>query len=412
MRIIRLTESDLTRIVKTVIKEQELMPFAYQYTRDRQANKTTPAKENINPKNLKVGDGGQYNPDEVADVKKLQQKLIDLGFLNIKTPTGYFGDKTQTALDAYNKSGATGAAAGAESGAAADSSSATQDLPFKNRAEGNAFRKWFNDKYRGTAKESGLDREGSYNNAYIKNAFNKQIKGTAYTYGKLYMDQTGGKVSGSTDGKVSGTSGSTPSKPETKPQGGFIIIFAFPTYKPSLEKGDVFSDFYADAAEFVSGVRPDKAPALGHGGCVVIESNGNAILYEFGRYGGAKEGHGIVKSANLGKIAKIENGKLMNAQEVAAKAKAKTQNEGPQQPMDAVVYGLPNPSQAISYANVKEREYDLSDMSTTDEDANCGTFAVQVARAGGAMTMLRACVPAPGAMVQALRPLSLQYVQA
>jgi hypothetical protein len=412
MRIIRLTESDLTRIVKTVIKEQELMPFAYQYTRDRQANKTTPAKENINPKNLKVGDGGQYNPDEVADVKKLQQKLIDLGFLNIKTPTGYFGDKTQTALDAYNKSGATGAAAGAESGAAAGSSSATQDLPFKNRAEGNAFRKWFNDKYSGTAKELGLDREGSYNNAYIKNAFNKQIKGTAYTYGKLYMDQTGGKVSGSTDGKVSGTSGSTPSKPETKPQGGFIIIFAFPTYKPSLEKGDVFSDFYADAAEFVSGVRPDKAPALGHGGCVVIESNGNAILYEFGRYGGAKEGHGIVKSANLGKIAKIENGKLMNAQEVAAKAKAKTQNEGPQQPMDAVVYGLPNPSQAISYANVKEREYDLSDMSTTDEDANCGTFAVQVARAGGAMTMLRACVPAPGAMVQALRPLSLQYVQA
>ena len=412
MRIIRLTEADLTRIVKTVIKEQELMPFAYQYTRDRQANKTTPAKENINPKNLKVGDGGQYNPDEVADVKKLQQKLIDLGFLNIKTPTGYFGDKTQTALDAYNKSGATGAAAGAESGAAAGSSSATQDLPFKNRAEGNAFRKWFNDKYSGTAKELGLDREGSHTNAYIKNAFNKQIKGTAYTYGKLYMDQTGGKVSGSTDGKVSGTSGSTPSKPETKPQGGFIIIFAFPTYKPSLEKGDVFSDFYADAAEFVSGVRPDKAPALGHGGCVVIESNGNAILYEFGRYGGAKEGHGIVKSANLGKIAKIENGKLMNAQEVAAKAKAKTQNEGPQQPMDAVVYGLPNPSQAISYANVKEREYDLSDMSTTDEDANCGTFAVQVARAGGAMTMLRACVPAPGAMVQALRPLSLQYVQA
>jgi len=26
--------------------------------------------------------------------------------------------------------------------------------------------------------------------------------------------------------------------------------------------------------------------------------------------------------------------------------------------------------------------------------------------------MLRACVPAPGAMVQALRPLSLEYIQA
>lgn len=404
MKIIRLTESDLTRIVKAVMNEQlfsdtPLMPYAYQFSNKggQQTPKETP-KENINPKNLKVGDGGQYNPtSEVNDVKKLQQKLIDLGFLKSKSPTGYFGDKTQAALDAYNNSGTTGA----KTGDAADSSSTTQDLPFKNREEGNAFRNWLNDTFPDAAKSLDLDRDGSHTNDYIKKAFNTIPKGwTTTTYGMYYL-RNKDKLQKTSSGKE-----------QTTKTGGFIIIFAFPTYKPALEKGDFFSDFYANAAELVSGVRPDKAPALGHGGCIVIESNGNAILYEFGRYGGAQEGHGIVKSANLGKIAKIENGKLMNAQEVATKAKAKTQSEGPKQPMDAVVYGLPNPSGAIEYASVKEREYDLTDMSTTDEDANCGTFAVQTARAGGAMTMLRACVPAPGAMVQALRPLSLEYIQA
>lgn len=50
----RLTESDLTRIVKTVIKEQELMPYAYQYNQDNPVNQTkqtetlTPRQKNIN----------------------------------------------------------------------------------------------------------------------------------------------------------------------------------------------------------------------------------------------------------------------------------------------------------------------------------------------------------------------------
>jgi hypothetical protein len=411
MRIIRLTEADLTKIVKTVIKEQgfQLMPYTYQYNQDNPANKTkqtAPAKENINPKNLKVGDGGQYNPDEVADVKKLQQKLIGLGLLKSKNPTGYFGDKTQEALDAYNKSGA-------ESGAAAGSSSATQDLPFKNRAEGNAFRKWFNDKYSGTAKELSLDREGSYNNPTIKNAFNKQIKGTAYTYGKLYMDQTGGKVSdtsgSASSGKVSGTSGGK----VTTTNHGFIIIFAFPTYKPSLEpKGtDIFSDLWRKMTKLASGTEATKTPAFGHGGCVIIDNTGNSVLYEFGRYVGSEVGFGKVLSVNLGKIAKIQDGKLMNAQEVAGKAKSKTQEEGPKQPLEGVVFKLPDPAAATSYASVKKREYDLTDMSTLDEDANCGTFAIQAAKAGG-VKLPPVSIPAPRFIIPTLRPFSSEFVEA
>lgn len=72
MRIIKLTESDLEKIVKKVLTEQ--------------------SSENINPKGLKFGDRG-------PDVKQLQQKLIDMGVLRLKNgPTGYFGELTQRGI--------------------------------------------------------------------------------------------------------------------------------------------------------------------------------------------------------------------------------------------------------------------------------------------------------------------------
>ena len=406
MKIIRLTESDLTRIVKAVMNEQlfsntPLMPYTYQYTRDRQVNQSVPAKENINPKNLKVGDGGQYNPDEVADVKKLQQKLMALGFLKIKNATGYFGDTTKAALDAYNKSGATGAAAGAESGAAAGSSSATQDLPFKNREEGNAFRNWLNDNFPDAAKSLDLDRDGSHTNDHIKKAFNTIPKGwTTTTYGMYYL-RNKGKLQTTSGGKVTTTNH------------GFIIIFAFPTYKPSLEpKGtDIFSDLWRKMTKLASGTEATKTPAFGHGGCVIIDNTGNSVLYEFGRYVGSEVGFGKVLSVNLGKIAKIQDGKLMNAQEVADKAKSKTQEEGPNQPLEGVVFKLPDPAAATSYASVKKREYELIDMSTLDEDANCGTFAIQVAKAGG-VKLPPVSIPAPRFIIPTLRPFSSEFVEA
>ena len=82
-KIIRLKESDLKNIVDRVISEQN--------------------RENINPNNLKLGDGGRRNPKEINFVKQLQQKLIDLKLLTIvKEPTGYFGRNTKDALDRYN----------------------------------------------------------------------------------------------------------------------------------------------------------------------------------------------------------------------------------------------------------------------------------------------------------------------
>ena len=71
-KIVRLTESDLARIVKKVLTEQ---------------------KQSYNPKNLKFGDIGN-------DVRELQQKLFDDGFLKTKAmkTTGFFGNLTNLAL--------------------------------------------------------------------------------------------------------------------------------------------------------------------------------------------------------------------------------------------------------------------------------------------------------------------------
>ena len=71
-KIIKLTESDLEKIVQKVLNEQ--------------------STASVNPKNLKFGDRGE-------DVRKLQQMLIDMGVLKLKQgTTGYFVNMTQRAL--------------------------------------------------------------------------------------------------------------------------------------------------------------------------------------------------------------------------------------------------------------------------------------------------------------------------
>lgn len=88
-RVIKLNEVDLTKIVEKVLREQTA---------------------SINSKNLKLGDGGLKHPEQVNDVKELQQKLINAKLLKIydkngkeSGPTGYFGEKTNIALQQYNK---------------------------------------------------------------------------------------------------------------------------------------------------------------------------------------------------------------------------------------------------------------------------------------------------------------------
>ena len=107
-KIIKLKESDIEIIVKRVLSEQGNMFGTAGLGTDSAISsnrKTTPSqKVDINPKKLKMGDGGKSKPKQIADVKALQQKLMDLKLLKTDTmvPTGYFGSLTQKALDAYN----------------------------------------------------------------------------------------------------------------------------------------------------------------------------------------------------------------------------------------------------------------------------------------------------------------------
>ena len=109
-KTIKLKESDIENIVKRVLIEQGNMfgtagtgmkaPFTdWKSYSDSRAQ---PVNKNVNPKGLKLGDGGNKSPEKIEDVKKLQQSLMDLGYLVTDTmiPTGYFGSLTNNALKA------------------------------------------------------------------------------------------------------------------------------------------------------------------------------------------------------------------------------------------------------------------------------------------------------------------------
>ena len=49
-------------------------------------------------------------------------------------------------------------------------------LPFRNKAEGNAFRLWVNNYYSDYAKSIDLDKQGSYKNEFIFKAYQKLAK--------------------------------------------------------------------------------------------------------------------------------------------------------------------------------------------------------------------------------------------
>lgn len=312
-KVIKLTEQDLINIVKTLVNEQGSMYGTAGtnipgYRKDDTRNKPTatqPKKEDINPKKLKLGDGGKKNPQLENDVKILQQKLIDLKLLKTDTgkPTGYFGPKTDEALKKYNET--------------------TSD-----KTQGN----------------------------------------------------------------------------------GHIMVWAFPEYEPKIDGKGEFAQILGTAVRIASGGGTEGTYGkLGHGGCIIIKPNGDTSLFEFGRYPGAKKGYGKVLSHNLGKIAKISNGTVTNPEQVAIAAKKLTYPPGPSMRMTVALVKLPNPTKSIEYASVKQREYSAADFSA-GKDANCGTFARDVAHAGGVNIGLF-CWPTPKAVVNSFKDQSDKFFE-
>ena len=80
--------------------------------------------------------------------------------------------------------GGGGAGGGGNVGSGGGNSSA---IPFTNNTEGNAFRAWVNNVHAPWALANNLDKTGSYNNSYIKKAWDK--------YGAEYKLVSGGTYS-------------------------------------------------------------------------------------------------------------------------------------------------------------------------------------------------------------------------
>ena len=173
--------------------------------------------------------------------------------------------------------------------------------------------------------------------------------------------------------------------------GSYFMFFAFPKYRPTLEDSTltrllqklgkgvewVENKLGLDEQRTKQGI---KVYATGHGGCIIIDKDGNVNLFEFGPYD--DKGIGKVLQTSMGRIAKFDTKKsLINPDEVAKLCKTKTYRDGPKLDMLVSLLSLPNEKMAMSEA-IKPRNYDFLDI-VGGGDSNCATYAVDVANAGG-----------------------------
>jgi hypothetical protein len=192
--------------------------------------------------------------------------------------------------------------------------------------------------------------------------------------------------------------------------GDYLMIIAFPQYEPKVDKGETISWVEKTAIKTQTGEIPREGTygKIGHAGIALVSKSGDVKLFEFGRYN-TKKGQGRVISKNLGKIAKIDkSGKFLNANEVATIVKANTQGEGPRLEMVTAVVPVPNLQKSLQFAEGPAiREYEAVDFSQGGA-ANCGTFAIDTAKAGG-VNIGDFCSPMPIKMIANFRNLSTEY---
>lgn len=96
----------------------------------------------------------------------------------------FFKDRKEKKAQAESEANASTASSSPSSGYSSGSSSgsSSSDTPFKNKAEGDAFRNWVNDNYPDYARSIDLDRSGKFNNSTIQKAWKK--------YGSAYLNRS------------------------------------------------------------------------------------------------------------------------------------------------------------------------------------------------------------------------------
>lgn len=197
--------------------------------------------------------------------------------------------------------------------------------------------------------------------------------------------------------------------------GDYLIPVAWPEYEPKAPSdwSETITKIANKAGEIFASGSGDSLGKLGHGGIGIVEKNGNVTLFEFGRYSGSKQGMGLTKIANIGKVAKIDSkGKLLNANEVAKEMKQKSQGEGRKHKMIGYVVPVSDVTSALSFAKTKgQKSYDILDMDSTDDDYNCGTFGISVAKAGG-VPLGDYCFPTPISALESFKSHSVGSISA
>lgn len=178
MKTIKLTESDLTKIVKKVLTEQAtdkvkavqqaLVNLGYNL------GNTGPNKDGVD---------GRFGDLTRSAVIQFQKK-------NGIKQTGNVGEVTSKALgvEPLTSSRTSSTTSSSEPKQTQTTSTSSVKSPFKNREEGNAFRKWVNDNYPQGAKNLKLDKVGPHDNETILKAWNFQLN-DKYTLGELYTEK-------------------------------------------------------------------------------------------------------------------------------------------------------------------------------------------------------------------------------
>ena len=132
---------------------------------------------------------------KIAIISVSSVVLLTGGYFLYKAIKNILDSRGQNGNDetdnSQNSSSPSSSSSSSSSSKKESSSSSSSKVPFKNTTEGNAFRKWVNEKYPDYAKEISLSLTGSYNNSYITKAWNK--------YGQEYKNSTSATTSSSSD---------------------------------------------------------------------------------------------------------------------------------------------------------------------------------------------------------------------
>ena len=122
---------------------------------------------------------------------------------------------------------------------------------------------------------------------------------------------------------------------------------------------------------------------------------------------GANKGGGLVKSKNLGNIAKIVDGEISNLDSVIDKIHRNTQGQGPSERIEYALLKAPNIEAGITYAkSITKKDYAAFDFSLSNDASNCATYALEVVKASG-INLPDITGPTPVGMIERMQDIQL-----